>query len=127
MSDGVARRGFDVDLRDGQVSEAACAQVLLRARVEVKRDEAARRTGNVFIEYAQHGRPSGLATTEAEWWCFDLCDDTFILVRTSRLRMLARAAFRAGKRKRGGDFNAYDGVVLPLTAFLPSIRLLGAR
>lgn len=72
MADGLAGEGFDVDLRYGQAREDALVQVFLRSRVEVKSDRQAARTGNVFVEFKQKGRPSGLAVTMADWWAFEL-------------------------------------------------------
>ena len=36
--------------------------------VEVKEDERAKETGNVVIEYESRGKPSGIATSKADFW-----------------------------------------------------------
>jgi hypothetical protein len=114
MSDGLAREGFDKDLAFGESRESAFVQAITRARVEVKSDQKARSTGNVFIEYRQKGRPSGIATSEAEWWAIEVDDDVFITVRRSKLKALARQAIATGKHTAGGDFDEYDGALVPV-------------
>ncbi len=37
---------------------------------EVKADRLAHRTGNLVIEHTCNGRPSGIRSTKAEWWCY---------------------------------------------------------
>lgn len=120
MANGIARAGFDIDLRDGKAREDAFAYVVLRARVEVKSDQIARRTGNVFVEYQQKGRPSGIATTEADWWAFEVNDDCFVLVPTERVKLVADYVMAncPDKRKDGGDYNMYKGVAVPVNWLL---------
>ena len=118
MARGLARPGFDLDLRDGQAREDALVHVLLRSRVEVKSDRQCRRSGRLFIEYAWNGRPSGIATTTADRWAIEYDDDCWVIVPTWRLRELAREAFRQGLTARGGDHDRSTGVLLPLTWML---------
>lgn len=116
MADGVARAGFDIDLTDGKAREDAFAHLITRARVEVKSDRIARRTGNVFIEYLQKGRPSGIATTTAAWWAFEVNDDSWVLVPSVRVKAVARyvAEECPDRVVDGGDFNNYRGVLVPV-------------
>lgn len=123
MTEGRSGAGFDIDLRNGQAREDALVYVFLRALVEVKSDRKARETGNVFVEYRQPSGLSGIATTTAQWWAFEIDDDVWILVPTEKLRALARVAWRdPRRRKKGGDFNNYDGVLVPV-AWLVKPRL----
>lgn len=114
MTTGLARAGFDIDLRDGEAREDALVHVFLKARVEHKADFKAVDTGNVFIEYRQKGVPSGISVTEAEWWALELVGLGWFLVATERLKELAARAYREGLVKRGGDHNNYEGVLLPV-------------
>ena len=41
---------------------------------EVKYDPMSQKTGNVVVEIEMYGRPSGLMTTIADYWIFDLVD-----------------------------------------------------
>lgn len=124
MADGPARAGFDADLRYGKERECVLIQTLQLQTVEIKSDCAARRTGRVFIEYQQRGRPSGLATTEATHWAIEIYSDTWLIVAVTRLRTLAAHAYRFRDRlgnyvlrKDGGDWNEYKGVVIPVEWF----------
>lgn len=120
MATGYARAGFDIDLRHGQSREDAFARVLGEARVEIKSDAIARRTGNLFVEYRQKGRPSGIAVTEADYWAFEYDDDCWLVVPTDRLLEVARDIYanRPDLRRSGGDFNRYDGVLVPIHRLL---------
>ena len=126
MTQGKARSGFDVDLRDGEAREDAFVYTFLRARVEHKSDEACRRTGNVFIEYRQKGRPSGIAVTTAERWAIEYDGDCWLVVPTPRLKAITRLAYRDPKKRvKGGDGNQYDGVLVPVEWLVrPLARLM---
>ena len=39
-------------------------------KVEVKSDRCTSKTGNLCIEYAYNGNPSGIETTEADYWAY---------------------------------------------------------
>ena len=55
---------------------------------EVKRDYKSLLTGNVVIETEMPvGKPSGLRTTRADYWIFDL-PECYVFIRVSRLRDL---------------------------------------
>lgn len=126
MTNGPARAGFDLDLRHGQLREGALAEILsLRYgdRIEVKSDGRCRRTGRLFVEYEQKGRPSGIATTDAEWWAFEYYDDCWLVIPTIVLRRLARRALRAGLTALGGDDNLYRGALVPLDWLTSAMEL----
>ncbi len=108
----LARCGFDIDLRDGEAREAAFVHVFLKDKVEHKRDYKCAHTGNLFVEYAHKGRPSGIAITTADYWAFEYEENCWLVVPTERLKRVARAAYRAGRRVKGGDGKRYDGVLV---------------
>lgn len=122
MTQGLARAGFDIDLRDGQAAESALVHIFLGSRVEVKRDEMAHRTGRVFVETAteifnRDGelKPSGINVTEAAWYAFYLAGTgRWILIETPRLRRLVILADQKGLTTRGGDNNRFHGALIPL-------------
>ena len=118
MSDGLSREGFDIDLRFGQQAEGECMRLLLlRAGIEfieVKADEKARSTGNVFIEYRQRGRPSGIAVTTAQLYAIRISPLHWVWLPTERLKGLARLAYKQRRLACGGDYNRYEGVLVPL-------------
>jgi len=137
MSTGLSRKGFDIDLRDGQLMEGKVARLLAEAGplIEVKADHKALTTGRVFLEFEQAGpptfqpRPSGLAVTTAEWWVTVLVDGNVIravlLHPTTFVRALGRIAFRKGYHAKGGDNDLYRGVLVPLGWFLRREHGLG--
>lgn len=116
MTQGLTRKGFDLDLRSGQATENKLLEVIQsgNALVEVKSDKQAQRTGNIFVEVEYRGQPSGLSTTEADWWAYEVDDDVFVLMRTDRLRKLASVR----RRLPGGDHDMSVGVLLPLEKLL---------
>lgn len=137
MTIGQSRKGFDIDLREGIANEDSLAAILRSGgpRVEVKTDNKALSTGRVFLEFEQAGpptykpRPSGVAITVAEWWATILTDKDCIhgilLNTVEHLRSLGRVAYRKGYTAKGGDFDMYRGVLVPLGWFLKPVTQAG--
>ena len=78
-----------------------------------------RRTGKIAVEYARHGRPSCLGSTEAEMWAHEIRDDAgvtlaYVIADMKRWKELCAVAYRRGWRARGGDGGASDMVLLPV-------------
>lgn len=124
MTQGLARSGFDKDLRDGEAREDAFVHVLLKDKVEHKSDERCKLTGNLFIEYKQKGRPSGIAVTQAHKWAFEFYPDCWLIVPTEIVKHLARIALAQGRTVKGGDGNNYEGVLLPIEWLVRPMKLL---
>lgn len=116
MTEGLSGAGFDIDLRKGKAREGSLAAILRDAgpRIELKSDKICRRTGNLFIEYEQPTGASGIATTDADLWCFEFDDNCWLILPVERLRELARRAYKEGRITKGGDGNKYHGVLLPI-------------
>jgi hypothetical protein len=112
---------FDIDLRRGEAAEEALVHVFLRSRVEVKADEQAMFTGNVFVEVEQPDRetgrkPSGIAITRADWWAFEIVGaDRWFIVKTEHLKNLVERASAGRGFVMGGDKKLYKGVLIPLS------------
>ena len=117
------RAGFDIDLTMFQPDEASLAFVLLSRGVntiEHKHDCQCVKTGNVFIEYHQPSGPSGIATSDATMWALEYDDNCWVLVPTDLLKDAARRAYRdKWRRKKGGDYNRFDGVLVPIKWLVP--------
>tara|TARA_Y100000996_G_scaffold411382_1_gene395426 strand:- start:353 stop:712 length:360 start_codon:yes stop_codon:yes gene_type:complete len=105
---------FRYDLKVGQVAEQALAAIFEGKKVEVKRDRKARLTGNVFVEYESRGKPSGISTSEADYWCF-VIEETFILITSSSLKAIVEPLKGTDKERRGGDNNTSVGVLIRIT------------
>lgn len=63
--------------------------LLLQLRIEVKRDLQATKTGNVAIEVACNGKPSGIMATGADRWVI-VVGTVGYMVRTVQLRALVK-------------------------------------
>ena len=103
---------FRWDLKVGQLFEDELANILERKTIEVKTDFMASQTGNVFVEFFCRNKPSGIATTQADYWAFILGEKTVVLLPTERLKVLAREAHKAGQIAKGGDSGASKGVLV---------------
>jgi len=123
MTRGIARQGFDMDLEYGQIAEEKLAEILCddsgRVKVEVKRDETAYKTGNLFIEIGRQDgyrvKPSGLSVTEADIWIiFYRPGLEALLIEVPRLKKLVGLGKKHGKEIRGGDYNMSVGVLVPI-------------
>lgn len=72
---------FDIDLSYGQIFEQQVADMLTNAKIEVKSErDLWIKTGNIVIECESRGKPSGIRTTEADYWFHNLVKDGEILV-----------------------------------------------
>lgn len=81
------------------------------------------RSGNLCIEYKNRGQPSGIASTEADFWVHELKrdDDTlvYIMVPVPHLRELCRKYYKEGKFRKGvGDDGQSDVVLVPIKDIL---------
>ena len=121
---------FDFDVRRGKVGEdyvGTILEAIASGSIEVKTDYGTNRTGNLYVEFEQEGRdgawrPSGIATSEAEYWAFAFSDGA-IFVRSETLREICREWWRKGEvgfRPGNENSNASRGVKLP-------VRELAAR
>ncbi len=117
----MAHYAFDLDLADGHYAEDLLTALFSneRGKVEVKRDLMVSDTGNVAIEYQSRGNKSGIATTKAVWWALVLDGPRFghqviVLIKTERLKQLARKLWQEGKRARGGDRGTSLMVLVPV-------------
>jgi hypothetical protein len=93
---------FDLDLERGKVGEELLGTFLGAladgAKFEVKTDYRAVETGNFYIETWQYNwsdmsdkRPSGINTTEAEWWVFAGPGlNGFVAIKTADLKDIIR-------------------------------------
>lgn len=103
---------FVSDMLDGEAKERNLASIL-NGSIEVKADKAAQKTGNIYVEVTDRGRPSGINTTTAEWQAQFLTGEGFdsevvVLIKTDRLRKIVEGK----KTVNGGD--ASTGVLVKL-------------
>ena len=111
------------------MGEMLLGKLLGNTTVEVKLDFGVHKTGNFYIEYSSRNQPSGIATTEADYWvliaasekgCRHKENEVFmeeddilylIIIATARLKDLCRTKYEC-KGVRGGDDNTSLGVLI---------------
>ena len=102
---------FDLDLEFGeQAEEEICNLFEGRTRMEVKADTGVwKKTGNLVIEIRYKGKPSGISTTDAEWWFNAIYDGDEpiggFLFRTTTLKRMIKNLLKEDKAHviSGGD------------------------
>ena len=104
---------FKYDLELGQLGEQKLSEILHHKRIEVKTDLLTPKTGNVFIEYSSRNKPSGIATTQAEYYAI-VIGETIILKTTTELKSIARKYLNTKRDVLGGDNNTSKGVLVPI-------------
>ena len=96
---------FDIQLARGLIEERKLAEIFAARRIEtieVKSESWLwERTGNIAIEFASNGRPSGINATEADYWVHNLMRDgatlAYIMFPVDRLRDLVAQARLEGR------------------------------
>jgi len=105
---------FKRDLRLGQETEKQYAELFNGRDIEIKDDSKhSARTGNVFIEYESRNKPSGIATTQADYWAIKTSEHSFITISTKKLKEIARSYIGTDRDILGGDNNTSKGVLIP--------------
>lgn len=112
---------FRYDLKLGQIKEKELGDILNNKSIEVKTDLKAAETGSVFVEYESHGKPSGISKTEADYYCFVVSEESFILIKTKSLKDKCRAFLNTKRDLKGGDKNTSKGILLPLLQLIIDI------
>lgn len=129
---------FDFDARRGKVGEELVGTILesmANASVEVKTDYGSVKTGNLYVEFEQagqdeHWRPSGIATSQADFWAFAFPDGA-IFVGSETLREVCRELYKEGQgnigfRQGNENSNSTRGVKLPVWRLLSAMKVIGA-
>jgi hypothetical protein len=104
------RKKFDIDLEYGTIREDKISDMLTNKKIEVKSERGMwMKTGNICIEYESYGKPSGIITTEADFWFHNLCIEdnifcTFIFDVPKLKQLIEKLDFK--KSVSGGDHNA---------------------
>jgi len=105
---------FKYDLKIGQSKEQELGDIFNNKTVEVKYDLQAKRTGNVYVEYESRGKKSGLATSQADYYCFCL-GVTYHLIHIATLKDRCKKYLYTNRDRVGGDSNTSKGILLPLS------------
>lgn len=118
---------FDLDLKFGQVGEQWLKMLGspggIKIEVKTERDQWWS-TGNLVFEYRCRGKPSGVSTTEAEFWVQLLSKDGCIVGMmgwpTAQLKAFLRNVVKrpgdyGARLVAGGDDRASEMVVIPIS------------
>ena len=108
---------FRFDLLVGNEVEGQLGLILNGKRIEVKSDKRAHKTGQFFVEYESRGKRSGIATTQADYYCFEVRGIS-ILVSVPTLKIIARKYIGTERDVKGGDSNTSKGILLPILDLL---------
>ena len=104
---------FKYDLEVGQLKESELDDMLSNSKIEVKYDLRAKETGNVFVEYESRGKPSGIFTTQSDFYCFAIAH-SFVLISLSELKTRCRKYIGTRRDVVGGDSDTSKGILLSL-------------
>ena len=117
---------FDLDLQYGQVFEQKVADMLQNSTIEVKTErEKWKTTGNIVIEFESRGKPSGIATTEADYWFHNLAlGEDIVMTLVFPTKILKNYIVQAMPRiVRGGDNNTSRLYLLNLQDLVKMINV----
>ena len=116
---------FDIDLEYGKVFEQKVADMLQNSKIEVKteRDKWSK-TGNIVVEFESRGRPSGIASTEADYWFHNLAvgNDIVMTLVFPVYKLRSYIAKNMPKMIRGGDDNTSRMYLISLTDLVKIIE-----
>ena len=104
------RKKFDIDLKYGKVREQMIVDMLQDKKIEVKSERDIWQTsGNIAVEYESYGKPSGINSTESDYWFHNLCigDETFATIvfeTKNRKKIINNLDYK--RSVKGGDNNA---------------------
>lgn len=90
----------------------------LEAKYEVKADRLSAKTGNLCIEYECSGLPSGISTTEANYYAYFIIhgssEDLYIIPVPHIKELIAQGAY---KKMKGGDGYRSRFYLIPKVVF----------
>jgi hypothetical protein len=118
---------WDISLEFGEYHEEKVRKIFEGGEtIEVKADKAWHTTGNVAVEFRFRGRPSGISTTEAKWWCTTLTNkknpkevDMIILWEVGKLKAYLKKNWQEFKKVGAGYRKASKILLIPVRDFLP--------
>lgn len=118
---------FDIQLSDALINERRLAHIFEHCdihKIELKSETWQwEQTGNICIEYACEGKPSGIKVTEATCWVHELKRDdgtiVYLMFPVDRLKHLCRVHYQLGHYRHGaGDGGRYSVILIPLADIL---------
>ena len=112
------KTNFDYDLIIGKEGEQLVDHIFKNCKIEVKRDFWTGTTGNIAVEFESRGKPSGISKTKSDYYAFVLAeqyrDEVIIIIKTKRLKEIAREYYLKGAVKEMGDDKTSLSVLIPI-------------
>lgn len=115
-------KGHDIQFVSSLLIGEEAEDIVVEAfsKGEIKRDFGVGNTGNLFVEHLSRKEPSGIATTEADYWIFVLDGEeyegeVFIGISTNRLKSILDGI---KWEVNGGDFKSSKGKLVKVTQLL---------
>lgn len=118
---------FDLQLSASLLREKQLSQIFTTRsifKIELKSEQVQwEATGNICVEFADSGKPSGIMTTEADYWVHELLRDgrtlVYLMFPIDRLRVLFEHYKARGFARHGvGDGGRMSVVLIPLREIL---------
>ena len=69
------------------------------------------KTGNHFLEIESRGEPSGISTTQSDYWVIQITDDIILTIPTKEMVRFLSKTYRTVS---GGDMNTSKGILVPI-------------
>ena len=113
-----ANKNFDIDLKYGQVREKQVSNIFANKKIEVKTErDWWEKTGNIALEYECNGKPSGISTTQSDYWIHILAkgdkNHCMLVFEVSRLRKIIDK-YKDTYTRMVGDGGRAKCVILPI-------------
>lgn len=109
---------FRFDLEFGQINgETWFHELVTNKKIEVKSDRKTVDTGNVYIEYWSRGKPSGISTSQSDFYVYKVGEEEAIIISTPYLKQKLKQLVADGKARanvKGGDNNTSLGILCKL-------------
>lgn len=111
---------FDFQLSQAKINERGLAEIFAYRtieKIELKSESVQwEETRNICIEYARDGKPTGIATTTADYWVHELKRDgktlVYLMFPIDRLKELCRDAKARGWFRHNAGDNGRQSVIL---------------
>jgi hypothetical protein len=111
---------FDFQLGQAIINERGLAEIFAYRtieKIELKSESVQwEETRNICIEYARDGKPTGIATTQADYWVHELKRDgktlVYLMFPIDRLKELCRDAKARGWFRHNAGDNGRQSVIL---------------
>lgn len=109
---------FKFDLEFGVLNgETWFHELVTNKKIEVKSDRKTIETGNVYIEYWSRGKPSGISTSQADYYVYKIGEDIAFIISNEQLKKKLKQLVEQGKARKdvkGGDNNTSLGILCKL-------------